>query len=214
MKSPGFSLMVISSLDGFEHEIEQAKKMLDAGLEVFHLRKPKFSTRRLKRYLDKMGAAYHSRIVIHSHHELAARFNVRGIHLTHKHRRHEFPWRWLRLKLLMLRRPQLCITTGFHALADLREHNPRYEYVFLSPIFESISKVGYKNTFHEDSLRELLAATKYRVMALGGVDEDKIETARQMGFSGVAVLGSLWKSKDPVEKFKQLQARCRQPVTT
>jgi thiamine-phosphate pyrophosphorylase len=211
MKEP-FRLIVISSTDGFEHEIVYVQQMFEAGLELFHLRKPKFSTGQLRRYLEKIGSQYHSQIVIHSHHELAASFNVRGVHLTTKHRKKRVFINWLRLNYLKLRQKKITVSTGFHTLADLKQHNKRYDYVFLSPVFESISKVGYSGTFNEDSLRETLNKTSYKVIAMGGVTEDKIERAMDMGFAGVALLGSIWKSKEPVEIFKQIQARCKELI--
>ena len=39
---------------------------------------------------------------------------------------------------------------------------------------------------------------------MGGIDEDKIETAKELGFSGVALLGAIWQSEQPVEKFKRI----------
>ena len=114
------------------------------------------------------------------------------------------------MKYIKIRRPKIEITAAYHTIGSLKIANPGYSYVFLSPIFNSISKLGYKSTFSEDSLEQMLRKTSYDVIALGGVDEDKIEQARKWGFSGVAVLGSVWKSKDPIEKFKRIQSLCEQ----
>ena len=212
--SESFKLIVISSTDGFEHEIRHVQQMFEEGLELFHLRKPKFSTRKMREYLERISSEYHSRIVIHSHHELAARFSLRGIHFTRKHLRKNFAFNWLRLQYLRLAKKKLHISTGFHTLSDLKVRNKRYDYVFLSPIFPSVSKIGYASSFNKDSLREVLNRTSYNVIALGGIDEDNIEQAREWGFDGVAALGSIWRAKDPVEKFKQLKVRCTQLVNT
>jgi thiamine-phosphate pyrophosphorylase len=209
-----FKLIVISSPDGFDHEIFDIHEMFKAGLEYFHLRKPKFSTNRLRHYIEKIDQKYHNRIVLHSHHELCIRFKVRGIHLTQRHRRKNLIRSWLWLKYIKLRRPEIKLTAAYHTIGSLNLENPGYSYVFLSPVFDSISKVGYKSTFSEDSLEKMLHKTSYNVVALGGVDEDKIDQAKQWGFSGVAVLGSLWKSEDPVEKFKRFKALCERNVHT
>jgi len=213
MKEP-FKLILISSLDGFEHEIAAVQQMFELGLECYHLRKPRFSTRKLEQYLKRIGSRYHSRIMIHSHHELSLSHDLREIHLTSRHRKKRMIINWLKHQYVKLRRPNLKVSAGFHTLSELKEHSGRYDYVFLSPVFDSISKVGYKNTFNDISLRETIASSSYRVIALGGVNEDKIIPAMEMGFAGVAVLGSVWKSKDPVERFNQIQTRCRQLVTT
>jgi len=96
--------------------------------------------------------------------------------------------------------------TKFHSLNELENYKERYEYAFLSPIFDSISKEGYKSKFILQELKEKIAGKN--LVALGGIDESKIETCRELGFSGVAVLGAIWNSKNPVEKFKQIKRLC------
>ena len=112
------------------------------------------------------------------------------------------------MEYIKLRRPDIEVTAAYHTIGEFKINNPGYSYVFLSPVFSSISKVGYKSTFNEDSLKDMLRHTSYKVIALGGVDEDKVEQARRMGFAGVAVLGSIWKSKEPLEKFKRIKRLC------
>ena len=68
----------------------------------------------------------------------------------------------------------------FHSLEELKAHKEKYDYAFLSPIFDSISKEGYKSKFSHRLHRtsqiksELISAIsgKY-IIALGGIDEDK-----------------------------------------
>lgn len=205
-----FKLIVISSPDGFEHEIQHVLEMFRSGLQHFHVRKPKFSTNRLRQYIEKIDKKYYNRIILHSHHELCVPFRLQGIHLTKHHRKKNIFKSWLRLKYIKFRRPEIAVTAAYHTLEALKQENPGYSYVFLSPVFDSISKLGYKSTFNEDSLQEVLGRTSYQVIALGGVDEDKIEQAKKWGFSGVAVVGSIWKPGEPVEKFKRIQALCAQ----
>ena len=100
----------------------------------------------------------------------------------------------------------------FHSLKELEECKEKYEYAFLSPIFDSISKKDYKSNFDLQELKRkfplLLGEGQGGVIALGGIDEDKIETCRQLGFVGVAVLGAIWQSKNQLEKFKRLNLLC------
>ena len=101
----------------------------------------------------------------------------------------------------------------FHSLKELEVCKEKYEYVFLSPIFDSISKSGYKSAFDLDELKNSPLIFSRRgaggeVFALGGIDEDKIELVSELGFDGVGVLGALWSNKNPIEKFKQLFSLC------
>lgn len=95
----------------------------------------------------------------------------------------------------------------FHSIEKLTAHKGKYEYAFLSPIFDSISKTGYKSNFELQDLKENVAGKN--LIALGGIDESKIETCRELGFAGVAVLGAIWNNSSPVEKFKRIKEKCQ-----
>ena len=88
---------------------------------------------------------------------------------------------------------------------------------FLSPIFNSISKRGYHSKFNLQELSiflkkynsSLISKNLGVAIALGGIDEEKIEIVRELGFSGVGVLGAIWESNDPIEKFVRLKILCQ-----
>ena len=61
------------------------------------------------------------------------------------------------------------VSRSLHSLAELRSSSG-LEYAFLSPIFDSISKQGYKAAFEEEKLRQALADNSVPVIALGGLD--------------------------------------------
>ncbi|MBA2422425.1 MAG: thiamine phosphate synthase [Chitinophagales bacterium] len=205
-------IIVISNPEEIEGEMNIVHELFKAGLQRFHLRKPKYSTGALRRVIQNINPEYYNRIIIHSHHELSIAYKLAGVHITGHHRRKKYLKHWLLLKYIKLRRPEIDITCGFHTIGALNRKSTDFSYVFLSPVFDSISKIGYKSTFNEDSLKFALKRTSYKVVALGGVDEANIEKARQLGFYGVALLGSIWKAKDPVEKFKRIQQLCLQDV--
>ena len=114
---------------------------------------------------------------------------------------------------------RIAFHTGFpklHSLQELQQYKEKYAYAFLSPIFDSISKSGYKSKFSHrlhglaQIKSELISAISSKhVIALGGIDEDKIEICRELGFTGVAVLGAIWQNSNPVEKFKRLKLLCQ-----
>ncbi len=174
-------LIVISppTLVPNEHEILNA--LFEEGLENFHLHKPDLGKEETKEFIQKIPFKHHNKIVLHA----------------------DFP--------------------KFHSLQELAEHKEKYDYAFLSPIFDSISKPGYKSKFSNRSgtslpvnqgfsqtKPELIAAIKGRnIIALGGVDENKIELTKKIGFIGVAVLGAIWNSKDPVGNFKKIKIKCQ-----
>jgi nanoRNase/pAp phosphatase (c-di-AMP/oligoRNAs hydrolase) len=82
-----------------------------------------------------------------------------------------------------------------------------YDYLFLSPIFDSISKNGYKSIYTNDDLQEAskLGIIDDKVIALGGVTLDKIEYLRKLHFGGVAMIGGIYNRK-VLEKLDHLHA--------
>ncbi len=105
----------------------------------------------------------------------------------------------------------------FHSLTEVQECKENYNYAFLSPIFDSISKKGYKSKFDLKEVKVFLQRHnncsylrkngKRLLIALGGIDEDKIDTVNDLGFSGIALLGAIWQNKNPVEKFKRIKEK-------
>ena len=84
--------------------------------------------------------------------------------------------------------------------------------MFLSPIFQSISKEGYGSGFSLDGLRNAKGIIDDKVIALGGICPRTITKLKDIPFGGVAVLGALW-GNDPsllvadqlIKQFKRLQ---------
>ena len=82
-----------------------------------------------------------------------------------------------------------------------------YDYLFLSPIFNSISKQGDMSSFSD---AELLQASKEgvidrKVIALGGVTFDKIPYLKDLNFGGVAMIGAIYNTDvlERLDDFRQ-----------
>lgn len=86
------------------------------------------------------------------------------------------------------------LSRSCHSLDELRNLGPRLDYVFLSPVFDSISKKGYRAAFTAAELDE--AATRglidNRVIALGGVTSARFDDLARWHFGGAAMLGAAW----------------------
>lgn len=75
------------------------------------------------------------------------------------------------------------------------------EYQFLSPIYDSISKQGYKSRFNLATLR-----VSKNVYALGGVEPCRFAELEQAGFGGAAMLGYIWADHNPETIKKRIYA--------
>ena len=80
-----------------------------------------------------------------------------------------------------------------HSFEGIDAVEGKEEYCFLSPVFDSISKEGYKAKFDKEELKEFLKTERQlKVIGLGGVTEENYSELLELGFDGGAFLGSVW----------------------
>jgi thiamine-phosphate pyrophosphorylase len=202
-------VVVISPSKIKEEEINNLIKMFEAGLETYHLRKPKFSTKLLQEYIEKIPKQFHNRIIIHSHHNLARKYNLQGVHYTKKHLEPNFK-NWWREKMLRISTSSFIKTSSHGKLASLYDDEEmKFDYVFLSPIFDTITG-KYQSGYYEDSIKLALQKTGKKVIARGGVDATRIEKIKELGFYGMALYSSVWDRESPVEEYLKVIQRCKE----
>lgn len=154
---------------------------------TLQLRKPDWDVKEIASLLEKIPAVFHQRIVAHYFPQLLESFRLKGWHFS--------PARPAESST----KP---VSASVHSLEELREFVPHYTYLFCSPLFDSISKPGYRAT--EWNISGESDSVKNKAVALGGISELTIPVARNRGFHNFAVLGSVWNSPDPVSSAKQL----------
>ncbi len=195
-------LIVFSSSDRSISEAKEVKEMFDHGLEHFHLRKANFNQNELCAYLDVIPKEYHKRIVLHSNHHLKKAYKLGGLHLSRTHRKKKYKSNWKFWKFKVVN-SKLYFTRTYSKLSTLSEDKRVYKYVFLSPIYNSISKNGHSGNFGNRSITKYVNLAKSPVIALGGVEIDKFEECKSLGFEGVALLGAVWNDENlsPLQVF-------------
>lgn len=166
-----------------ENEQARAEQLLCSGFWRIHLRKPDATADELRHWLDALPAVWHPHIVLHDHYELMYEYAVGGIHLNRRHP--EPPCRL---------RAGVTLSCSCHSLSEVREKTPRMDYVFLSPVYDSISKQGYRSAFTRQQLEEARnqGVLGKAVFALGGVTPARLGEIEQLGFGGAAMLGAAW----------------------
>lgn len=75
-------IIVITEPQFIENEVTVVESLFEAGLEILHIRKPSASLAELESFLRAIAPQYLKRVVLHSHYQLMAKYNIRGIHLT------------------------------------------------------------------------------------------------------------------------------------
>jgi len=205
-------LIVVTGASSIDNEHEIIERMLRHGLKYLHVRKPKYSKGKMVKYLEKFSKDHRDKIIIHSHHGLALSMGLKGIHLTEKLRADKFGV-WKKFNLFRTIKPKLQITTSYHKLSDLKKNKRKYDYVFFSPVFESISKEDHEPSYTLANMYDAMNYNDLKVIALGGVTADKISICFETRFSGVALSGYLWEAGDPVEQFDLAKDICNQYKT-
>lgn len=164
-------------------EVALIVELLSSSVDFLHIRKPYFNEEMTATFIGQIPELLHSRCVIHHHYELSEKFNLAGINL----RCSEMDARKNTDELL--KKVHSC---SAHSIQELKALRYVPSYVFLSPVFDSISKPGYRSQFEVSELRNFLRSTSQKVIALGGVDDSRIPMIQDLGFSGYAQLGSIW----------------------
>ncbi|MGM9761783.1 MAG: thiamine phosphate synthase [Candidatus Cryptobacteroides sp.] len=187
-------LAVITTPTFFGGEEELVRRLFDSGLERLHLRKPGATREELARFLDSLRASDRARIVLHDHFRLCLRYGCAGVHLNSRN------------PSLPAELEGVSVSRSCHSLEELGTWKESCNYLFLSPIYDSISKEGYGSAFPREELEKARESglLDSRVYALGGVSLEHIDELRGLGFGGVAVLGALWQSSDPVACLRAL----------
>ena len=183
--------IVITSPVPVKDEATVCNLLFDHGLELLHLRKPGGDREAYETFIRKIRCCYRKRIVIHDHYSLAEKYCLRGIHLKSGQGIHHSDY------------PDCRISISCHSVEEIRHLPFRPEYCFLSPVFDSISKPGYRSRFAD---MPDLSGIPYPVIALGGITPEKTALCREAGFQGVAVLGYIWEEpQEALSRFALLK---------
>jgi thiamine-phosphate pyrophosphorylase len=177
-------ILVITPPQPIGQEVETIHEFFRMGLEILHLRKPGYSSKDMEKMLQKIESRYHDRIMLHGNHELSRRYQLRGLH---------FP---ARIRHESSNQLPLCQSSSCHSINELEACGSHFEYLLVSPVFDSISKEGYYAGINLEELEEYICRNTRQVVGLGGITP---ETLRQLPKDcwGAAALGYVW-SQDSV----------------
>lgn len=190
-------MIVITNPTSITNEINTIHSLFENGLELLHIRKPDFSEAEMKSFLSEIKSDFRQRLVLHSHHQLVLAFGINRIHFTEK-KRTETTER----NLNNWKEKGFILSTSVHQMTDFEELSNEFDYAFLGPVFESLSKKNYISNLDFKKELEQKKNNKTALVAIGGITSDKIKIVLEYGFDDVALLGTIWNSNYPIEKFK------------
>ena len=197
-------LVVISNETFFPAEAKLVNQLFEQGLSCFHLRKPNASCAEIAKLLNEINSRFHPLISLHQGHEVAHEYSINRLHFSEQSRQNSSASRWENLK-----KNGSTLSTSIHNLQDLPHLSNFFDYTFFSPVFNSISKEGYKGVLREN-FKLAKDNIPSQIIALGGISSLNISKIKKHGFDGAAVLGCLWqKSENALAEFRKLQTYCQ-----
>ena len=189
-------LIVLSHPDFMKDELVALHLLLENGLEYLHLRKPNADSASYRHLLKAIDGKYHKHIIIHNHFELLNEFEVKGIHLNSNYQQALPQWH--------TQQSRSC-----HNIEEIIKYKDSFDYLFLSPVFNSLSKQDYASAFTDACLKEASGnhIIDSKVIALGGIDHTNIHLLNQWHFGGAAILGYLWEDFQKTQNLTSLSER-------
>lgn len=178
------------TLPQYEDILKEKKKICDLlqsnKIEYFHIRKPDFDKEQMKAWIKDFPLEYRQRLCLHDYIELAKEFQIGGVHLNNRNN-YEIPSNFTGR-----------ISRSCHSFSELEKWKSKCDYLFLSPIYNSISKENYKSRFTKSELKK--ASEKgiidQKVFALSGVEPKNFSELKEIGFGGAAIMGSIWQNNE------------------
>jgi thiamine monophosphate synthase len=212
-------LLAVLTLPGmFAGEADQLEALMEAGLDLLHLRKPATDPAELEGLLRRLAPRWPERLVLHGGGEMALRYGIRHVHGSVEFR----GGRGRSGGGPFVGRPAgggplaggsfdvgndpggLTISTSVHSWEEFGWLPEGLAYAFISPLFDSISKAGYMA--NEGLLTLPPGGTPCLPVGLGGVNAVTLREMVRLGWKGAAVLGYIWEEPGlAVRRFEQLK---------
>lgn len=189
----GITRPELNIVDGEYADTDRILQLLSHDIiDYLHLRIPEATSSQLSDIIERIPEELHQRITLHDHFELISDFCIGGVHINGR-----TPDKWsdalFEKSDFHKRCNRLRISKSFHSLQELTANRLQLDYATLSPIYDSISKRGYKSHFPDtDELNDIVRRLPIPIVALGGVTPDKFIELKSLGFKGAAMLGALF----------------------
>jgi thiamine-phosphate pyrophosphorylase len=202
-------LLAVITLPGFcPGEADLLEGMMEAGLEKLHVRKPGVREGEMVELLDRLSPRWASRLVLHGSVALARQYGIPQVHgsveLVNGRGR---SGGGLSMGASIgggLVAGQPAISTSVHSWEEFEALPAGLAYAFISPLFDSISKPGYRaNTA---LLAQADGSLPCIPVGLGGIGADTIGEMISKKWKGAAVLGWVWEEpRGAVKRYEQLK---------
>jgi thiamine-phosphate pyrophosphorylase len=152
----------------------------------------------LARTLLTMTRRHQAKLVMHGGAALARLAGVDGVHLSAGSDA---------AAARELLGPEKLIGLSIHTAPEAAAIDPALtDYAIAGPAFETPSKPGYGPEVGRKGLREMAAAARVPVLAIGGINSARVGEVIAAGCAGIAVMGGVMRAADPALEVRALTA--------
>ena len=178
-------LIIMTKSTFFVEEDKILVTLFEEGMDNLHLYKPETSPVYSERLLSLIPEDYYNKITVHDHFYLKDEYRLSGIHIDTPNLTPPLNYKGH-------------ISRTCTKLEQLKDMKKQSNYVFLRNIFDSQSEPDQESNFTMNEL-EMAASSGLidkKVYALGGMNMDNLQVAKELGFGGVVICGDLWNRFD------------------
>ena len=191
-------MIVVTSPTPVNKEAAIINAMFDNGLELLHIRKPDATVQEVRLLIGGIDSRNYQQLALHQYHEIAFDYGINRLHFKEAERLNQ-----CERQLNSLKQNGYMLSTSVHSWESYETLTPTFCYAFIGPVFNSISKEGYNAMKYI----ELDSNNSVKRIAIGGISKEKLNSKILKAFDGVAVLGAIWLSDEPLNEFKLLQQK-------
>jgi thiamine-phosphate pyrophosphorylase len=204
-KENQMKLVLITNPYNLKYETDRINLMFKEGLEELHIRKPKCEKEVMKKFISEIDPKFHNRLVLHANYSLVNTFDIKKIHLSHD-------WIFnfatnLYLNQIILGGKNISKSTTLVTCSSLYKPMVGINELILGPVFSKYSANITNQLIKTEELEKAVRHSKLPVIGLGGVSAQTLDFFENVGFKGVAMQSSIWKSIDPVKAFVEMRDR-------
>jgi thiamine-phosphate pyrophosphorylase len=182
--------------------LEQA---LDGGVKAVQLREKDLSGRDLFWLAEKtckLCQAYHAALFINDRVDVALAVDAAGVQLSQT----SLPVVTTRALL----GPQKIIGVSTHSLQEAREAEQNgADFVLFGPVYFTASKASYGAPQGLPALKTIVDNVSLPVYAIGGIKPENIESTKNIGIRGVALISAIVSAESPKEAAVKMLGQLR-----
>jgi thiamine-phosphate pyrophosphorylase len=179
------------------------REAVQAGIDLLQVREKDLPTRALLELVESAVAAAKgssTRIVVNDRLDIALAAEADGVHLGTQ----SIPPQAVRKRVA----EGFLLGVSCHSCEDVRRAEASgADYVVLGPIFETPSKMAYGPPLGLAALREAAIVTRIPILALGGINVERVRGCLEAGAAGVAGIRIFQDAPQLAVRVREIRAR-------